>query len=196
MLPVMAATPTAEESGTRERTRRAILDAAVAVLAKSPTAPLAEIADRARVGRTTLHRYFPERSDLLGAVARFAEQSVSDAAARADLARGTGLDAVLRLCEQYFELTDVLAVLFFAAGVNDQDIAFTDDTVIDAIERGRSDGSIDDELESEWIVNMMWALLYAGVDHVHRASGTRLKVQTMTLRSLRKAIAVAQQPPP
>lgn len=190
----MVATSTAEESGARERTRRAILDAAVAALAKSPTAPLAEIADRARVGRTTLHRYFPERSDLLGAVARFAEQSVADAGERADLARGTGLEAILRLCEEYFELTDVLAVLFFASGVNDQDIAFTDGTVIEAIERGRSDGSIDAELEAEWIVNMMWALLYASVDHVNRASGTRMKVQTMALRSLRKAIAVTSVP--
>jgi AcrR family transcriptional regulator len=186
----MAAPHIAEETGARERTRRAILDAAVAVLAKSPTAPLAEIADRARVGRTTLHRYFPERSDLLLAVGHFAEQSVSDAGSRADLGRGTGLEAILRLCEEYFELTDVLTVLFFAAGVNDQEFSLTGSTVIDTIERGRLDGSIDADLDAGWIVNMMWALLYAGVDHVNRACATRLKVQTMTLRSLRKAIAV------
>lgn len=185
----MSASQQVSETGARERTRRAILDAAVAVLAKSPTAPLAEIADRARVGRTTLHRYFPERSDLLTAVGRFGEQSMADAGARADLATGNGLDAVLRLCQEYFELADVLTVLFFTTGINDQDLCFSDTTVVDAVERGRQDGSIDRELDATWIVNMMWALLYASVDHFNTGGASRLKVQSMTLLSLRKAIA-------
>ncbi|WP_207843284.1 TetR/AcrR family transcriptional regulator [Williamsia soli] len=188
----MTATHPAAETGARERTRRAILDAAVVVLAKSPTAPLSEIADRARVGRTTLHRYFPERGDLLTAVARYGEQSMAEAGARADLAAGDGLDAVLRLCQEYFELSDMLTVLFFAAGINDQDICFSDGTVVDAVERGRRDGSIDPELDAAWIINMMWALLYASVDHVNTGAAGRLKVQSMTLLSLRKAIAAQQ----
>lgn len=58
-----------EQSATRERTRKAILDAAVSVFASKPAATLSEIASAAKVGRTTLHRYFPERSDLVDAVA-------------------------------------------------------------------------------------------------------------------------------
>ncbi|PYE19193.1 TetR family transcriptional regulator [Williamsia limnetica] len=191
-LAVMTATHPAAETGARERTRRAILDAAVVVLAKSPTAPLSEIADRARVGRTTLHRYFPERGDLLAAVGRYGEQAMAEAGARADLASGDGLDAVLRLCQEYFELSDVLTVAFFAAGINDQDICFSDSTVVDAVERGRHDGSIDRELDAAWIINMMWAVLYASVDHVNTGAAGRMKVQSMTLRSVRKAIAAQQ----
>ncbi|MEU1179064.1 helix-turn-helix domain-containing protein [Streptomyces sp. NPDC005820] len=49
-------------------TRRAILDAAITLLATDPTASLSEVAAAAGVGRTTVHRYFPERSDLLAAI--------------------------------------------------------------------------------------------------------------------------------
>ncbi len=44
---------------TRNRTERAILEAAVSVLARDRAATLPQIAQAAGVGRTTLHRYFP-----------------------------------------------------------------------------------------------------------------------------------------
>ena len=42
--------------GRPDRTRRALLDAAVSVLTKDSSASLAEVASVAGVGRTTLHR--------------------------------------------------------------------------------------------------------------------------------------------
>ncbi|MBQ1052796.1 TetR family transcriptional regulator, partial [Micromonospora sp. C51] len=59
---------TTEETGSRARTRQAILQAAIEVLSRNPAASLGEIATAAQVGRTTLHRYFAERSDLLAGV--------------------------------------------------------------------------------------------------------------------------------
>ena len=56
-------------SGPRGRTRRAIIDAAISVLAANPAAPLGDIAEAAGVGRSTLHRHFSERGDLMRAVA-------------------------------------------------------------------------------------------------------------------------------
>lgn len=178
------------ESSARERTRRAILDAAVATFAKSPNASLTEVAEKARVGRTTLHRYFPERTDLITAVGRLTEQAVADATKRARLDEGTGLDAVLRLCQEYFELSDVLTVLFFTTGVYDEATScISDDDAIAVVERGREDGSLDTALDAAWILNMMWALLYAAVDHVNRGSAGRMHTQTQALTSLRKAIS-------
>ncbi|MBC7305158.1 MAG: TetR/AcrR family transcriptional regulator [Nocardia sp.] len=178
------------ESSARERTRRAILDAAVATFAKSPNASLTEVAEKARVGRTTLHRYFPERTDLITAVGRLTEQAVADATKRARLDEGTGLDAVLRLCQEYFELSDVLTVLFFTTGVYDEATScMSDDDAIAVVERGREDGSLDTALDAAWILNMMWALLYAAVDHVNRGSAGRMHTQTQALTSLRKAIS-------
>ncbi|WP_159149695.1 TetR family transcriptional regulator, partial [Dietzia lutea] len=56
----MSAEPNTE-TGARARTRSAILDAAVEVLAEDRQASMADIATAAQVGRTTVHRYFPER---------------------------------------------------------------------------------------------------------------------------------------
>lgn len=46
-----------------------VLDIAAAVLAKDPAASLGQIAGAANIGRTTLHKQFPTRHDLLVAVA-------------------------------------------------------------------------------------------------------------------------------
>ena len=55
-------------SGVKNRTRQAIIDAAIDLLAANPACSLGDIAAAAQVGRTTLHRYFAERADLLAAV--------------------------------------------------------------------------------------------------------------------------------
>ena len=68
----------------RGRTRKAILDAAMTVLADNPAAPLADIATAADVGRSTVHRYFPERIDLIRALAVHVHALSSAAIEQAD----------------------------------------------------------------------------------------------------------------
>jgi AcrR family transcriptional regulator len=51
-----------------ERTRRAILDAAGELLQADPEASHAEVARAAAVGRASVYRHFPERSDLVAAL--------------------------------------------------------------------------------------------------------------------------------
>jgi AcrR family transcriptional regulator len=46
-----------------------VLDTAAAVFAKDPAASLSQVAGAAGIGRTTLHKQFPTRHDLLVAVA-------------------------------------------------------------------------------------------------------------------------------
>ncbi|UMO99431.1 TetR/AcrR family transcriptional regulator [Amycolatopsis sp. EV170708-02-1] len=76
------------ETGVRARTRRAILDAAIETLIKQPSATLADIAAAANVGRTTVHRYFAERSDLIDAISHDALDKVSQSTERARLDDG------------------------------------------------------------------------------------------------------------
>jgi AcrR family transcriptional regulator len=66
----MAATATTPTTTTPapERRARALLDHAVRVLVASPGASLAEVAEAAGIGRTTLHKHFPTRDDLVRAV--------------------------------------------------------------------------------------------------------------------------------
>ncbi|WP_229074334.1 TetR/AcrR family transcriptional regulator [Actinoplanes sp. DH11] len=111
---------TTAPTGSRARTRQAILDAAITILSRNPAASLGEVAAAADVGRTTLHRYFPERGDLVAAMQAEAESRLVRARLRARIADDTGADAVRRLCQEYFDLGDVLSLLFRDQGPGDQ----------------------------------------------------------------------------
>jgi AcrR family transcriptional regulator len=52
----------------RRDTAAALLDVAVEVLVADPSASLAEVAEAAGIGRTTLHKHYATRDDLLRAV--------------------------------------------------------------------------------------------------------------------------------
>ncbi|MGI9282972.1 MAG: TetR/AcrR family transcriptional regulator [Endozoicomonas sp.] len=55
-------------SRKKEATRKKAMDTAIAVLAKTANASLSDIAEASGIGRTTLHRYFPTREDLINAL--------------------------------------------------------------------------------------------------------------------------------
>jgi AcrR family transcriptional regulator len=55
-------------SAVRRDAKAAVLDAAVEVLVSDPSASLAEVAEAAGIGRTTLHKHWATRDELLRAV--------------------------------------------------------------------------------------------------------------------------------
>lgn len=181
------------ETGARERTRGAIVDAAIARLAADAAAPLSDIAAAARVSRTTVHRYFPERSGLVAAVADEAVRRVSEATRRARLDRGPAPESIARLCREYFELGDLLTVLFTGV-VHVPDDAWAgcepapDRALSAAVARGHADGTIDAALDAAWVEDLLWALLYTGWAHARRHDVPRQESLGMCLHALGKAI--------
>src|SRR5262245_59105737 len=99
---------TVPESGTRNRTRRAILSAAASVFAGNRSATLADVAETAGVGRSTLHRYFADRDELIGSVVADSYRAIHRAIADADLTQGSAIDAMRRLVANLVELGDRL----------------------------------------------------------------------------------------
>ena len=67
---------------SRRGTRPSLLDVAAEVLVADPAASLAEVAEAAGIGRTTLHKHYATRDDLLTAVGNRAldlwEQAVAE----------------------------------------------------------------------------------------------------------------------
>ena len=178
-------------TGPRARTRQAILDAAVRALAEDPTASLGRVAELAEVGRTTLHRYFPERDALLTAVGAHAAGSLTAAPARARLDDGTALDALLRVAQEYLELGDLLTVLFTGI-VPEESWAQdpTNDAALGALyARGLRDGSIDPRFDAEWTLGVVWSALYLAWSAVSTARADRHAVVTRLLLTLEKALA-------
>lgn len=180
------------ESSTRSRTRQAILAAAVTVFARDQSATLGEVAAAAGVGRTTLHRYFAERSDLLSALATHVLEQVAAATDRAGPEHGPAPAALGRICREYFELGDVLTVLFnepVGTDVANREEWEHDRQLTALIARGQAEGSIDPTLTPTWLQYMLWALLYSAWSLMREASMPRHEALDQCVRSLHKAVA-------
>lgn len=182
------------ESGVKVRTRRAILDAAIDVLTQSPTASLGDIATAANVGRTTLHRYFPERSDLLRAIGADVLEKVSIGTRKARLDEGDAPAALARLCQEYFEFGEVFLLLFTMPELMSEpewtEQSDDDRALLLLVERGHRDGTIDPELPAEWVQQLLWSVLYAAWELVRNEDMAKHRALSLCLRTLAKAIAV------
>jgi AcrR family transcriptional regulator len=184
---------TITESATRARTRRAILDAAVRVLGQNAGASMADIAAAAGVGRTTLHRYFPERSDLLAAISDDALDKITVATERARMADGPALAALERVCQEYFEFGDMFMLVFqephLMTGPQWEDESEEDREFYRLIERGQADGTFDPRLSPSWVHLVLWSLLFAGWQHV-QAGAPRHEALSLCLLTLHKTVDV------
>ncbi|WP_410605230.1 TetR/AcrR family transcriptional regulator [Amycolatopsis sp. lyj-90] len=181
------------ETGVRARTRRAILDAAIEKLTKQPSATLADIAAAANVGRTTVHRYFAERSDLIDAISHDALDKISQGTERARLDEGPVPAALARLCQEYFEHADVFQLLFTMPDLMTrpewQEESDDDRVLLGLIERGHREGTVDPAMTKDWLLQLLWSLLYTAWEMV-REKTPKHEALTLCLRSLEKVIAV------
>ena len=85
--------------------RGTILESARRTLASNPGASLTEIALRAGVGRTTLHRYFPSREELVREISREALAETERATAHSRQAK-TAREALEQMLEGVIPLGD------------------------------------------------------------------------------------------
>ncbi|MFW5416997.1 helix-turn-helix transcriptional regulator [Nocardiopsis sp. CNT-189] len=185
--------PAEEETRTRARTRRAILEAAVSVLAERSAAPLSDVARAAGVARSTLQRYFPERSDLMAALGDHADEVLREATERARPAEGTGAEAFVRLAAEYFPLRDAI-MLAWGSGEDIEDLAWAEEpgeydrALYALVERGHADGSMDRRIGPLWAQQLLWGHLYSGWAYCHQASVPRHEALNLCLYSLVKSV--------
>ncbi|MFI1169783.1 TetR/AcrR family transcriptional regulator [Streptomyces sp. NPDC020801] len=177
--------------GARGRTQRAILSAAASVLARNRTATLADIAKAADVGRSTLHRYFPDREELLGAVVEDSLRVVGESVQGAALEQGPPLEAMRRLVAAMVDAGDHLLFLFgdsrtLEALEDKPDPAAR--AVIDLIERGQAAGVFDSTLTAAWIQQVLWSLVYAGCEAVASSRLPRHGAPSTVIRTLENGI--------
>lgn|GEM_PF-296153 len=183
------------ESGTRARTRRAILDAAVAVLSTDKSASLGDVAQAAQVGRTTLHRYFPERADLVEAIGAEAVERTRAAIAAARLDDDSPAAALRRLAFEYFDLGPWYMVLFNE--LSDGEPAFwaeaeeAEEPVRALLRRGQEDGVVDDQLSVSWLVRTLWWMLFNAWSMADDGEVSRADALRMAVRSL-EGVALAR----
>lgn len=186
------ATPSST-SGTVSRTRRAILDAAVACYAEDQTTPLSEVARAADVGRSTLHRYFPDRAALVDALLTDAVDHTERALAEAALHEGDVVEATTRLVAAVFELSPRIMPLFSDTS---GDVRWDDSrweqihAPIGALHaRGRVEGVIAPEITVDWFVRVLWYLVSAGWEAIQEEGLAKHRAVALVTRSLLRGVA-------
>jgi TetR/AcrR family transcriptional repressor of lfrA len=174
------------EGGARSRTRNAILDAAMSVLADNPTASLGDIAAAADVGRSTLHRYFAERSDLLHALARHVHDLSNAAIEHAEPDCGPAVEALRRVVECQLDLGPIVPFIYNEPTIAaDPELAALldtgDEVIVDVLNRASMRGSAG---PPDWPRLVFWALLNAGYEAVKLNSAPRVQIVDAIMASL------------
>ncbi|WP_020670809.1 TetR/AcrR family transcriptional regulator [Amycolatopsis nigrescens] len=183
---------TTPETGARGRTRRAILSAAASVLARDHYATLPDIADAAGVGRTTLHRYFPDRKALIAAAIDDSVEVIGHSVAEAEIEQGSPAEAMRRLVAAMVAVGDRLMFLFgdprILEGHDADEDAAPDDPVLALIERGQAAGVFDPAMSAKWIQHVLWALVYTGCEEADKGRLPRHGIVPMVTRTLENGI--------
>ncbi|MEU8899321.1 TetR/AcrR family transcriptional regulator [Nocardia sp. NPDC048505] len=175
-----------KSGGPRTRTRAAIMDAALTLWSRDFTSALADIADRAEVSRSTLHRYFPERQDLLDALLTESLE-VLDGIARAAADNTTSaFDHLTYLLRSFVEVGSRVVFLFadpdrFAGNPRWTDVG--DVSLRHLIEAAQADGDLDPELPAEWLEGVFNAHIYLAADAAQRGAPTHAAGE-MAVRTL------------
>jgi AcrR family transcriptional regulator len=154
-----------------DRTRRTILDSAVRALTRDSGATLSAVAAEAGVGRATVHRYFPQRTDLLHALAEDAIDQLSRTidACRPD--EGAVPDVLRRLAEVILPLADEQRFLEIGATVWDLpdlvDRWYSSTAVVEkVVRRGHDEGVVRPDLPVAWVTDLFVGALWTAAEAV------------------------------
>lgn len=174
------------ETGLRGRTRRAILDAAMSVLADSPAAPLGDIAATAQVGRSTVHRYFPERTDLIRALAVHVHALSTAAIEQAEPTCGPPIAALRRVVESQLDLGPIVLFVYNEPTITaDPDLmAYLDtgdEAIVEVLTRVSTQRA---GTPPGWARRVFWALLQAGYEAAKQDRTPRVQIVDAIMTSL------------
>ena len=174
-------------SGARARTRRAILRAAATVLSRDRNAPLSSVAEVAEVGRSTLHRYFPEREDLVAATFEEAFAELGRVMEEARVDEGPATEALRRVVAAHVEAGEWVLFAFGDPADQPQGVEESEPEpafLVDLVRRGQSEGGIAADLDPVWVVNVVWALVFTGMEQVQAGRLSRHAVAATVVRTL------------
>lgn len=140
------------------RTRETILDQAFQVLTEQPEATLEQIALAVGVNRSTVHRHFPRRDDLIRALTHRIVPEMDACFREAEAAGGSYGDQFERLFRLVVLRGDRLRFLLahWREEYSDLDLYETADDWMAMVDGAQREGSIRHDLPVEWI------LLYYG----------------------------------
>lgn len=152
----------------RDRGAETILESAAAILAERGTkASMADVADAAGVGRSTLYRYFPSREALLAALAEAALTEAADRVREARLDAVTVDEGVARLARAFVAVGNRYIVLIREGASVDVDKEALERDCRAPVQalfaRGQANGVLRDDIAIEWLEKLFIGSILAGL---------------------------------
>ncbi|MFC9439638.1 TetR/AcrR family transcriptional regulator [Nocardia sp. NPDC057030] len=159
-----------------ERTVRAILDAAERVLSENPNATLEQIAEAAGVARTTVHRRFANRDDLVHTMAVAAWRRIAAAVDAARPLTAPPLVALHQATANVIEIKYGASYALERVDSTDPEVAELQADVYAkchaALGRARADGFIAADADLTWARRVYLALISETVHGSTELDGT------------------------
>lgn len=174
--------------------REAIVNAAIEILGYNPGASLGEIANRAGVGRATLHRYFSSRDDLINEILMSSISDTNEAIASVDTTGLSAREELLRILEAVvplgdrFHLVSSIAPGHQSSAVNE---AYKQQlkAVEEFVERMKTEEVFAHEVPTSWIVMVIDSLTYTAWWAVNDGFIAPREVAHLTYRTLLNGVA-------
>lgn len=160
-------------SAVRRDVKAALLDAAVEVLVADPSASLAEVAEAAGIGRTTLHKHYATRDDLLRAVAHRAIDRWEHVVGNADASAAEAEDGGLRaLADAMITVGPYLAFLWRNPAFDRfEDIGLrykrVEPHAMAILERAQKQGTVRAEVPGYWLLHTFYSLVYVASESIY-----------------------------
>ena len=167
--------------------RQALLDAAIDTFARNPGASLSDVANRAGVGRASLHRHFRSRSDLVAAAARQCRDEIDAATAGALEDARTARDRLSRMLRAVVPLGDRYHFLA-SETVDDEDARKRYerdlDWLADLVADLEADGVIAADVPRSWVVANIDAQVWLAWSEVAAGNLAPVHAADLVLRTL------------
>ncbi|MEM8798198.1 MAG: TetR/AcrR family transcriptional regulator [Pseudomonadota bacterium] len=174
-------------------TRDAILEAAFETFNERPGASLGDVANRAGVGRATLHRHFSSRDVLMVALAetaieelnRAVDEAVADAETHTEGLKFS-LAAIIPLASRQWFLShepvedDPKIAADYQADIEE---------LFKEIDGAKTEGSIAPDLPTKWVAETYEGLIYAAWKLVREEEATPSQAADLAWRTFMKGVA-------
>jgi AcrR family transcriptional regulator len=153
----------------RDRTAAAIIDSAATVLAERGEATsMEEIASSAGIGRATLYRYFPNREELLRAMAAASVQELAARVKEADLEAVPLEEAIARLARGIIATGSKYIALSLDSTKYTDAYPEVEAEVVEPIRalfrRAITDGSLREDLPPDVLMDLFTGLIKGALD--------------------------------
>ncbi|OLF10366.1 hypothetical protein BU204_31680 [Actinophytocola xanthii] len=178
----------------RQRTRRAVLDAALSLWSRDFSAPLGDIADRAQVSRSTLHRYFPDRQALVDAALVDAIETIERVSEKATANCATAAEELDALMRAMVDVGDLILFLFsdtdrFTGNPHWDSDDEDEQELATLITRAQQEGALADDVAPDWAVGCFYSLVFAAASSISAGTLPRHRAADLAVRTFLHGLA-------